>query len=260
MGRPLRATKLTLILLLLVFALPTFSCSGPNKESIAVKSTREWVGSNSTTISGDVARIVINRFPDLSLFSSQISDEIKEKAVWRYPDTEKLDENTYKVTVNCSSTIDITSIGTYETSVNLHLTIDTSTKEVKDWSIDEDSFNFLGSGNSMAMVIFDGWYVGNTRVDTASKTDIVTARINIVGGASGSYTLTVKRNTSGPPDKDVFTQYYDYDGSAGIMEVSFTPPYITDEKGTIGYLIDLQDDSGTVWTLLNSYPPRLTVG
>lgn len=255
----MRRIRLTILVLLLAFSFSALSCSGSNGESPAVKIAREWVKSNSATVSSDIARIITARFPDLSTFSAQIADGIAGQAGWSFPHVEKADENKYNLIVNCSSAVEIQTIGKYETSVNLHMTVNTGTKTVDDWSIDEESLRFLGDGDSMALISFEGWYIGETKVDSAKKGDSPTARIFIVGGIQGSYTVTLKRDVSIFTGEPVAYRVFDYDGTAGIMDLTYALPYATGERDTRGYFITLEDETGVIWILGNSYPPRLQV-
>ena len=108
-------------------------------------------------------------------------------------------------------------------------------------------------------VNFDGWYVGGSEVTTASKDDIVTARISLTGGDSGQYTIRIRRDIVWASDETINELLFNYDGVSDTIALSFTPPYATGEASTDGYHIDLVKDGYIVWTLADAYPPRLRV-
>ncbi|MCK4354660.1 MAG: hypothetical protein KAW83_05340 [Dehalococcoidia bacterium] len=106
---------------------------------------------------------------------------------------------------------------------------------------------------------FGGWYVDGSRVNTTTKGKSVTARIALSGGDPGQYKLRVRRDILWASDKTVNELSFSYDGVSATKELSFNPPYAIDEASTVGYHVDLVKDGYTVWTLINSYPPRLRV-
>ncbi len=109
------------------------------------------------------------------------------------------------------------------------------------------------------IVNFDGWYVEGGEVTTASKDDTVIARISLLGGDSGQYKIRIRRDIRWAADETIDELTFSYDGVSATKELSFSPPYATDEASTDGYLIDLMQDGYTVWDMVNSYPPRLLV-
>jgi hypothetical protein len=108
-------------------------------------------------------------------------------------------------------------------------------------------------------VDFDGWYVGGSEVTTASKGDVVTARITLTSGDSGQYTIRIRRDIVWASDETVNELLFSYGGASDTITLSFTPPYATGEANTDGYHIDLVKDGYIVWTLTDAYPPRLRV-
>jgi hypothetical protein len=108
-------------------------------------------------------------------------------------------------------------------------------------------------------VNFDGWYAGSSKITTATKDSVVTARVVLTNGESGHYTLRVRRDIVGGTDETIDQLAFNYDGVSGTMELSFTPPYATGEANTDGYHLDLLKDAYIVWTLTDAYPPRLRV-
>jgi hypothetical protein len=108
-------------------------------------------------------------------------------------------------------------------------------------------------------VNFDGWYVNGNSISTTNEGNTVTAKITLSGGNPGQYTMRIRRDVSLSSDETVSTVQFYYDGSSANKSISFTPPYATSEASTNGYHIDLLKDGNTVWTLGDSYPPRLRV-
>jgi len=108
-------------------------------------------------------------------------------------------------------------------------------------------------------VNFNGWYVEGSEVDTATKDDIVIARITLSGGDSGQYTMRIRRDIRWADDATVNQLTFSYDGVSAIKDLSFAPPYATDEDYTDGYHVDLIKDGYAVWTLADAYPARLRV-
>jgi len=108
-------------------------------------------------------------------------------------------------------------------------------------------------------VSLEGWYVGNSSVTSTTKDKSVTARISLQNGNSGQYRMRVRADISGADDFTVAEISFVYNGASTTKEVSFVPPYVTNESNTNGYHVDLLKDNDTVWTLVNSYPPRLRV-
>jgi hypothetical protein len=106
---------------------------------------------------------------------------------------------------------------------------------------------------------FSGWFVGNSPVTSAKKSDNVIAKLIFSWGQSGSYTIEVRRDISWAPDETITQLQFVYDGYSSTQQISFIPPYMTDEAGTNGYHIDILRGSDTIWTMQNSYPPRLRV-
>ena len=108
-------------------------------------------------------------------------------------------------------------------------------------------------------VNFEGWYVDHSKVNTTTKAKTVTARLTLSGGNSGQYKMRIRRDIRWAADTTVNELSFSYDGVSATMELSFTPPYATDEASTDGYHIDLLKDGYNVWTMVNTYPPRLRV-
>jgi len=106
---------------------------------------------------------------------------------------------------------------------------------------------------------FNGWYVNGSQVTTASKDDTVVARISLTGGHSEQYTIRIKRDIRWAGDSIIKEFTFNYDGVSATKEISFIPPYATDEASTNGYFLVLVKDSNEIWGLDNAYPPRLRV-
>lgn len=108
-------------------------------------------------------------------------------------------------------------------------------------------------------VAFDGWYVSNVKVDTATKGGTVTARLTLSGGTPGEYTIRIRRAITLATDQTVGELPLSYDGTSVSKELSFVPAYATGESSTEGYHIDIVKDGSSIWTMTNDYPPRLAV-
>lgn len=108
-------------------------------------------------------------------------------------------------------------------------------------------------------VAFNGWYVSGVKVDTATKGQTVTARLTLSGGTEGEYTIRIRRAITLWPDQTVAQSAFSYDGTSVSKELSFVPAYATGESSTEGYHIDIVKDENSVWSMANTYPPRLTV-
>jgi hypothetical protein len=108
-------------------------------------------------------------------------------------------------------------------------------------------------------VNFEGWYVDGDKVDTATKNKTVTASITLTGGEDGQYKMRIRRDIRWASDSTVDEVYFGYDGVSITIDLSFTPPYATNEASTDGYLVDLLKDGYTVWDMVDAYPPRLRV-
>ena len=108
-------------------------------------------------------------------------------------------------------------------------------------------------------VNFDGWYVNGSNVSTTDKGSTVTARITISDGDAGQYSMRIRRDVSLSSDETVSELSFSYDGGSATESISFYPPYATNESNTNGYHVDLLKGGNTVWTLGDSYPPRLMV-
>ncbi|MCL0048285.1 hypothetical protein M1N20_02405, partial [Dehalococcoidia bacterium] len=118
-------------------------------------------------------------------------------------------------------------------------------------------------------VIFDGWYVDGSEVNTTSEDKTVTARITLQWGDPGRYRMRIRRDVAWGFDETVKELEFDYDGGVATKELSFQPPYATNENDTAGYHVDIQRYRlplftllgwwDTVWTLEDAYPPRLRV-
>lgn len=108
-------------------------------------------------------------------------------------------------------------------------------------------------------VNFEGWYVDGSKVNTTTKDKTVTARLTLSGGNPGQYKIRIRRDIRWADDTTVNELSFSYDGVSATKELSFTPPYATDEASTDGYHIDLLKDGYKVWTMVNAYPPRLRV-
>lgn len=108
-------------------------------------------------------------------------------------------------------------------------------------------------------VTLDGWYVGGSKVTTAVKGNTVAARIILSGGSPGQYRMRIRRDIAWVEDETVNETTFSYSGTSLTRELSFIPPYATNEASTNGYHVDLVKDGSEIWALPNAYPPRLRV-
>lgn len=108
-------------------------------------------------------------------------------------------------------------------------------------------------------VEFNGWYINGIKVTTAKKGNPTIARITLSGGNSGQYTIRIRRGVNGLPDQTITSLSFQYDGFSSIKELQFIAAYATGESYTEGYHIDVMKDGVNIWTMSNSYPPRLKV-
>lgn len=106
---------------------------------------------------------------------------------------------------------------------------------------------------------FNGWFVGDSSVTSVKKSDNVIVNLTFLWGQAGSYTIEVRRDISGGFDETITELQFIYDGYSSTQQISFKPPYMTDEASTNGYHIDVLRSGDTIWTMPNSYPPRLRV-
>jgi hypothetical protein len=83
--------------------------------------------------------------------------------------------------------------------------------------------------------------------------------LTITGGTAGVYTIRVRRDISLWTDEDIQEISFNYNGVSKVISISFVPPYATNESSTNGYFIYLIYNGNTLWTMDNSYPPRLLV-
>jgi len=129
----------------------------------------------------------------------------------------------------------------------------------KDNEVDSWQGTLVAIVPELLSVAFGGWYVDSSRVNTTTKGKTVIAKIALSGGDPGQYKLRVRRDILWASDVTVNEYPFSYDGVSATKELSFSPPYATDEASTVGYHLDLLEDGYSVWTLTNSYPPRLEV-
>lgn len=108
-------------------------------------------------------------------------------------------------------------------------------------------------------VSFVGWYVGGTKVNTATKGSSIVARITVSGGSPGQYKMRVRRDIVWADDQTVNELTFTHEGALSTKDLAFVATYATGESSTDGYHIDLVKDGYVVWTLSDAYPPRLRV-
>jgi hypothetical protein len=108
-------------------------------------------------------------------------------------------------------------------------------------------------------VAFNGWYVGGIAVDAGAKGQTVTARLTLSAGTPGEYTIRIRRAITLATDQIVAQLPFSYDGTSVSEQLSFVPAYATGESSTEGYHVDIVKDGSDIWTMVNAYPPRLTV-
>jgi hypothetical protein len=152
--------------------------------------------------------------------------------------------------------------GTSNVKIYSEFTLGTFTivkESTKSFNINNSISSFIGSSSAGINVSFNGWFVGGNLVNTADETDTVIAKVTFSGGDSGMYTIRVRQDISFGTDQTVQEKSFSYDGSNTVQQLSFVPPYATGESSTDGYHIDILKDGTTVWTMVNSYPPRLRV-
>lgn len=237
-----------------------------NEKTIALQVAEDWTDESMETVADVIADLVTGLVPGVGaipgvsgVMSSVIEGQISENISWTYSTPEKKGEGIYEIIAKSTVNIDLPDIGTYEISVDFPLTIDTESAEVTDWTVDTESFDFIDIGPSSLSVDFNGWYVGSDMVTEANKSDLVTVKINLSNGESGTYIIRVRRDISLSADETVVELSFSYDGTSAYRELSFIPPYATDESSTSGYYVDILKDSNTIWTMSSSYPPRLEV-
>lgn len=166
------------------------------------------------------------------------------------------DVSSKSVTVPANGSIDVTDTTKFEPA---GVRIITYTIIYKGAELDSLSKTVEAKSQQAFSVNFDGWYVGGVKVDTATKGEVVTVKIILSGGDPGQYKIRIRRDIAFASDQTMEELSFNYDGISATVELSFTPPYATNEAGTTGYHIDLLKDGNTVWTLANAYPPRLRV-
>lgn len=106
---------------------------------------------------------------------------------------------------------------------------------------------------------FAGWFSGDEKITAARVGQQVTARINMRGGNSGQCIIRVWRSVNTGRD-DIAAQWaFNYDGKVTAQQISFAPSYAAGESHTLGYRVDIMQDSGQIWVMPEGYPPRLTV-
>ena len=108
-------------------------------------------------------------------------------------------------------------------------------------------------------VAFNGWYVSGVKVEAATKGQTVITRLTLSGGTQGEYTIRIRRGIDLATDQTVAELPLSYDGTSVSKELSFVPAYATGESSTEGYHIDVVKDGSSVWSMANTYPPRLAV-
>ena len=113
--------------------------------------------------------------------------------------------------------------------------------------------------NNPLNVTFNGWYVNGNSVKMASKNSAISIRISLSGGESGQYEMQIIRDVNLANDEVVKELTFNYDGISGSQEISFSPNLATKESNTNGYQVSLIKNGTSLWTLANSYPPRLRV-
>jgi len=106
---------------------------------------------------------------------------------------------------------------------------------------------------------FNGWFISDNLVTSANKSDNIIGKLKFLWGQSGSYTIRVIRDISWAFDETITELKFTYDGYSSTQQISFKPPYMTDEASTNGYHIDILRGNETIWTMPNSYPPRLRI-
>jgi hypothetical protein len=108
-------------------------------------------------------------------------------------------------------------------------------------------------------IAFNGWWVGGAQVNPAPQAFEVTAYVTLTGGSPGVYTMVIIRDISSSVDQVVSQKSFAYGGSEQMLEMIFLPPYPTNVLSTNGYHIDIYKDGVSIWSMVNTYPPRLRV-
>ncbi|MFC1998784.1 hypothetical protein ACFLVR_03970 [Chloroflexota bacterium] len=261
--------KFVIIFVLLITAIsPSFSCGGPSPESIALEAAQEWTAESTEYVTEKLADLAAGAIgggiPGVTGLVSVVVEEIIEEVItdnieWTYSVPEKTGTNTYKVMATSALNVELPFFGNYDLSVGFPLTADVVLEDITAWAIDLESFSAVGGGGTGATIDFDGWYVGTNVVTTADDGDTIKAKLELSNGVAGSYTMRIRRDISFSEDATVDSLTFAYDGASVTKELSFTPPYATDESSTNGYHVDLLKGSITVWTMESNYPPRLEV-
>ena len=106
------------------------------------------------------------------------------------------------------------------------------------------------------------WTKGAETVTSVDYGDEVDAKISvraINGDFTGIITVLIRRDLAFTPDTNLATQSYSISLSEGEVK-TLTVPFVASEASSSsfrGYFIEIEGD--ILWTMSNSYPPRLTV-
>ena len=106
---------------------------------------------------------------------------------------------------------------------------------------------------------FHGWFVEGRPIATAKRNDNVTAKITLSWGKTGIYSIRIRRDIARVNDETITALQFIYDGKEATKQITFIPLWVTGESGTHGFHIDILKDTDIVWTMAQTYPPRLRV-
>ncbi|MGD0855196.1 MAG: transglutaminase-like domain-containing protein [Dehalococcoidia bacterium] len=119
------------------------------------------------------------------------------------------------------------------------------------------SINGIGDEQKFFMLGFDGWYADDENVEVVNVGQKTTAKVTLKGGHAGQYIMRMWREISDGHDEILNQSSFTYDGVSTAQEISFSPAYAIGESNTRGYWLDLTENGEQVWSMPNTYPPRL---
>lgn len=108
-------------------------------------------------------------------------------------------------------------------------------------------------------VSFLGWSARGQPVTVVSRNQSTSARMMLIGGTPGVYTIRVRRDIDLLPDETVTIITFNRGSESVVKEITFAPAFATNEQRTDGYHVDVVKDNVSVWTMPEGYPPRLRV-
>jgi hypothetical protein len=138
-----KKTIFTIIISLIVITavIMLSGCAGKDPSVIAVEVSREWAADNVDSVSKSIAGLVANNSPLFkTIVAKTIEKNINDRLAWKFSDPRKVAEDRYEVVATAYTDIDLSIVGSYTTSIDYNLTIDTKNKEVVTADMDPGSF------------------------------------------------------------------------------------------------------------------------